>query len=153
MRFKHKSWAWKVDQQEAEVFNRPIRCTDAGWAVEADPLHSEFVLKQLGIEDRVVSIPGVSGIDEEDTGEDVKVEGKNITRYRGVTDRCNYLAADRPDCVVAIKEGCREISKLTTGSLRRLRCIGRYINMRPSIVWKYAMQGEIDTITFCIDAD
>jgi len=95
----------------------------------------------------------VSGLDEEDTEEDVPLEGEDITRYRGVIARCNYLAADRPDCVFAVKEGCREMSKPTTGSLRRLRRIGRYLKMHPRLVWKYDMQCKIDEITVRTDAD
>ena len=39
---------------------------DAGWEVEADTRHAELVVEQIGIEDRGVSTPGISGIDEED---------------------------------------------------------------------------------------
>ena len=102
-------------QQEGKVLNRLNRCTGAGWEVEADPRHAELVVEQLGIEDKGLSTPGVSGIDEEDTEEAVPLEREDITRYRGVTTRCNYLAADRLDCVFAIKEGCREMRKSTTG--------------------------------------
>ena len=38
------------------------------------------------------------------------MEGDDITRYRGVIARCNYLAAGRPDLVFDIKEGCRDKS-------------------------------------------
>ena len=110
-------------------------------------------MEQLGIEDKGVSTPGVSGTDEEDEDGDVPLEGEDITRYRGVIARCNYMAADRPDCVFAIKEGCREMSKPTTGSLRRLRRIGRYLKMHPRLVWKYAMQSEVSELTVRTDAD
>jgi hypothetical protein len=143
----------KDHQQEGKVLNRIIRCTEAGWEIEADPRHAEFVGEQLGIEDKGVSTPGVSGIEEEDEDGDVPLEGEDITRYRGVIARCNYMAADRPDCVFAIKEGCREMSKPTTGSLRRLRRIGRYLKMHPRLVWKYAMQDEVNELTVRTDAD
>ncbi len=80
--------------------------------------------RQRGLEgDSGVATPGVSGADEEDNDDDVPLVGEDITRYRGVIARCNYLGADRPDALFAIKEGCREMSKPTTGSLRRLRRI------------------------------
>ena len=63
------------------------------------------------IEDKRVSTPGVSGIEEEDEEGDVPLMREDITRYRGVIAHCNYMAADRPDFVFAIKEGCREMSK------------------------------------------
>ena len=79
--------------------------------------------------------------------------GEDVTRYRGVIARCNYMAADRPDCVFAIKEGCREMSKPTTGSLRRLRRIGKYLKQNPRLIWKYDMQEYIDELTVQTDAD
>ena len=110
------------DQQlEGKVLNRIVRCTDFGWEIEADPRHAELVAEQLGLtEDKGVSTPGLPGIEEDDTEEDKELHGDDVTRYRGVIARCNYLAVDRPDCAFAIKEGCREMSKPTTGSLRRL---------------------------------
>ena len=93
-------------QQEGKVLNRIIGCTDVGWELEADPRHAELVVEQLGIVDKGVSTLGVSGSEEEDEDDDVPSVGEDITRYRGVIARCNYMAADRPDCVFAIQEGC-----------------------------------------------
>ena len=45
------------------------------------------------------------------------------------------------------------MSNPTTGSLRRLHRIGRYLKMHPRLVWKYAMQGEVNEITARTDAD
>ena len=94
----------KDHQQEGKVLNCIIRCTEADWEIGADPRHAELVVEQLGIADRVVSTPGVSGIDEEEEDGDVPLEGGDITRYRGVIALCNYMAADRPDCVLLLKK-------------------------------------------------
>ena len=101
-------------QQEGKVLNRTIRCTDVRWEIEADPRHAELVFEQVGIVDKGVSTPGVSGSEEEDEEDDVPLVGEDINRYRGVVARCSYMAADRPDCAFAIKDGCREMSKPTT---------------------------------------
>ena len=114
-----------------------------GWEIEAGPRHAELVIEQLVLEqDSGVATPGVSGVDEEDLYTVVPLTGEDITRYRGAIARCNYLGADRPDALFAIKEGCREMSKPTTGSLRRLRRIGRYLKKYPRLVWRYPMQTE-----------
>ena len=139
---------------EGKVLNRIIRHTPSGWEIEADPRHAELVVEQLGlVDEKGVNTPGISGTEEEDLEDDVDLEGEDITRYRGVIARCNYMAVDRPDCVFAIKEGCREMSKPTTGSLRRLRRIGRYLKMYPRLIWKYDMQVEIEELTIRTDAD
>ena len=131
----------KGQKAEGKVLNRILRHTADGWEIEADPRHAELVIEQLGLEaDSGVATPGVSGADEEDNDNDVPLVGEDITRYRGVIARCNYLGADRPDALFAIKEGCPEMSKPTTGSLRRLRRIGRYLKKYPMLVWRYHMQ-------------
>ena len=84
-------------QQAGKVLNRIIRCTTVGWEIEADPRHAELVFEQLGIVDKGVSTPGVSGSEEEDEDDDGPLVGEDITRYRGVIARCNYMATDRPD--------------------------------------------------------
>ena len=99
------------------MLNRILRHTTSGWEIEADPRHAELVIEQLGLEnDSGVATPGVSGNDEEDLDTDFPLVGDDITKYRGVIARCNYLGTDRPDALLAIKEGCREMSKPTTGS-------------------------------------
>ena len=76
--------------------NRIIRCTEVGWEIEAHPRHDELVVEQLGIEDRGVSTPGVSGIDEEDDEGDVPLEGEDVTRYRRDIACCNtWLLTDQ----------------------------------------------------------
>jgi hypothetical protein len=95
----------------------------------------------------------VSGIEEEDEDGDTPLVGEDITRYHGVIARCNYMAADRPDCVFSIKEGCREMSKPTASFLRRLLRIGRYLKLHHRLIWKYAMQGEVTEITVRTGAD
>ena len=45
------------------------------------------------------------------------------------------------------------MSKPTTGSLRRLRRIGRYLKKFPRLIWKYDMQNEMNEITVRTDAD
>ena len=117
--------------------------TEDGWEVEADPRHAELVIEQLGLsDDKGIGTPGLSGADEEDYEDDGPLVGEDVTRFRGVVARCNYLAADRPDCVFAVKECCREMSAPTTGSLRRLRRIGRYLKLHPRLMWKYELQRE-----------
>ena len=113
-----------------------------------------IVVEQLELkEDKGIGTPGLSGADEDDTEEDVPLPGANITSYRGVIARCNYLASDRPDCNFAIKEGCREMSTPTTGSLPRLVRIGRYLKNHPRLVWKFPMQSQQSEVIVRTDAD
>ena len=139
---------------EGKVFNGVLRCTKDGWEMEADPRHAELVVEQLGVNyDKGVGTPGLTGADDGDNDDDVPLTGADITSYRGVLARCNFLGTDRPDCSFAIKEGCREMSSLTTGSLRRLVRAGRYIKNHPGLVWNSAMRDPQPEVTVRTDAD
>ena len=80
------------------VLNRLIRVTESGWEIEADPRHAELVIEQLGLaNEKPLSTPGVSGQEEDDLDDDEPLRGGDITGFRGVAARCNYLGPDRPD--------------------------------------------------------
>ena len=139
---------------EGKVLNRVLRCTPGGWELEADPRHAELIIEQLGLgEDKGLGTPGVFGTDEDDKDDEVLLTGTDITQFRGVIARCNYLGSDRPDCQFAIKEGCREMSKPTMGSLRRLRHIGRFLKRHPRLVWHFDQQPEQRELVVRTDAD
>ena len=128
--------ASKGGNREGKVLNRILRCDSVGWQIEADPRHAELIVEQLGLQDdKGIGTPGpTTSAEEDDQEDDVPLVGADITSYRGVIARCNYMGSDRPDCLFAIKEGCREMSAPTTGSLRRLRRIGRYLKAHPRLV-------------------
>jgi hypothetical protein len=139
---------------EGKVQNRILRRTPTGWEVEADLRHAELIIEQLGLEnEKGVVTPGVSGAGEEDVEDDTPLVGQAITQYRGAIARCNYMGTDRPDCLFTIKEGCREMSAPTTGSLRRLFRIGRYLKRYPRLVWEFADQAEQAELVVRTDAD
>ena len=145
----------KGANREGKVLNRILRCDEEGWQIEADPRHAELIVEQLGLQnDKGIGTPGpTNSAEEDDLEDDVPLTGADITSYRAVIARCNYMGADRPDCLFAIKEGCREMSAPTTGSLRRLRRIGRYLKSHPRLVWNYKMQGLQSGIVVRTDAD
>ena len=139
---------------EGKVLNRLIRATESGWEIEADPRHAELVIEQLGLaNEKPLSTPGVSGQEEDDLDDDEPLRGGDITSFRGVAARCNYLWPDRPDCNFAIKEGCREMSAPTTGPLRRLKRLGRYLKGNPRVVWRYDFQEPMTHLEMYTDAD
>ena len=141
-------------QLEGKVLNRIVRMTPAGWETEADPRHAELIIEQLGLGNaRRLDAPGSDGKDDADQEDDKDLEGADITKFRGVAARGNYLSFDRPDLQYAIKEICREMSKPTTASLRRLQRVGRYLLGKPRMVWKFGMQSDTHHIEVFTDSD
>ena len=51
----------------------------------------------------------------------------DTTRYRATAARANYLAADRPDLMYAVKERCRGMAKPTRLHWPNLKRLGRYL--------------------------
>ena len=79
--------------------------------------------------------------------------GEETTNFRAVASRGNYLAMDRPDIQFSIKDICREMSKPTTGSLRRLVRFGRYLKAKPRLVWDFVMQDDTEEVNIFTDSD
>ena len=95
----------------------------------------------------------MSGELEDDQPDDTPLSGQDTTRFRAVTDRCNYMGCDRPDCSYPIKECCQEMSSPTSGSLRRITRIAKYLKAHPRLVWKFDMQAHTDILNIFTDDD
>ena len=140
--------------KEGKILNRVVRWTQSGYEVEADPRHAELVIKQLEASSmKPISTPGVEGKEEEDTEEDFELSGESATNYRAIAARLNYLSTDRPDLQYATKECCRDMSKPTSGSQRRLMRIARYLVGRPRLVWRFDLQGYVGVVEAFSDAN
>jgi hypothetical protein len=100
-----------------------------------------------------LSTPGVEGKDEEDNDDDKELEKEQAHSFRRIAARCNYLAMDRPDIQYSVKEVCRDMSKPTSGSLRRLKRIGCYLKRKPRLIWKFDTQEEQYIMNVYTDAN
>ena len=80
------------------------------------------------------TIPTIISGDEEE--HEKPLEPGDATRYRGLTARANYLAADRTDLMYATKEICRHMA---TPTIR--------------LTTQYAWQGEENEVTGYSDSD
>ena len=62
-------------------------------------------------------------------GEENEVElgPEEVTNYRSIAARANYLSADRPDIMYAVKELCRGMAKPPKGHWLKLKRLGRYL--------------------------
>ena len=89
---------------EGKISNGMAGWTGPGYESEGDPWHCELALQQLEPQGfKPLSIPGVEGKDEGDDEEDQLLSSEQATRYRGITARRTYLAADRPDIQLSVK--------------------------------------------------
>ena len=56
----------------------------------------------------------------------MELNARDTTRYRAIAARANYLVADRPDLIYAVKELCRGMAKPTELHWNKLKRLGRY---------------------------
>ena len=140
--------------REARVLNRIVRVDKDGWYYEADQRHGEMIIKTLNMEGaKGVCTPGEDEKPWKDEPNGEELKGKDITGYRALAARANYLGVDRPDIQYAVKEICRGMSKPTRGDLGKLRRLARYLIEKPRAVIRYPWQGEVYEITGYTDSD
>ena len=80
----------------------------------------------------------------------------NKKHFRSIAARCNYIAADRPDLMFAVKCICRQMAKPTVGAWKKLKRIGRYLVGKSRSILKYDWQGRetlVDGYTIRIGRD
>ena len=139
--------------KEGKVLNRVVAWSKAGWSYEADPRHAELIQEQLGIKTGGGITTAGAAEDGHKDEDDLPLEGRDITLFRGLAARTNYLAMDRPDLQFAAKEICREMSKPMVSSLQKIRRVGHYLKTRPRVVWNFIYQDDVSCMDTFVDAN
>ena len=70
------------------------------------------------------------------------MQGEELTRYRSVAARANFIAQDRPDIRFAVKELSRDMSNPTRASWRKMKKLARYLRGQPRVVQKIPIHGQ-----------
>ena len=82
-----------------------------------------------------------------------ELDEAQITRYRALVARANYLAVDRGDIAFCVKELARCMSSPSRQDWERLRRLARYLRHKPRCVLWYAYQGTTNEVTCFTDSD
>ena len=139
---------------EGRLLNRVLRCTAHGWEVEADQRHADMIVQELDLSNaHGVITPGECEPRRKEGENDEELSPAETTRYRGITARANYLAADRPDLMYTVKELCRGMAKPTKAHWHKLKRLGRYLVENRRTVMKYDWQGHEGEVTGYSDSD
>ena len=104
------------------------------------------------------------GVDAEDSKgvttphNDTEVDETPLTRedeirFRATVARLNYLAQDRSDIQFTVKELCRFMSKPTQEQLTKLKRVGRYLKMYPTVAIHYDYQKKPEELNVWTDSD
>ncbi|CAK9064860.1 Retrovirus-related Pol polyprotein from transposon RE2 (Retro element 2) (AtRE2) [Includes: Protease RE2 [Durusdinium trenchii] len=122
----------KTDVQNVAILNRLVHYGATATTFEADPRHVEIILNQP---------------------DETLLTGTDITRYRSLTMRANYLSLDRPDIAYATKELARGTQTPTQGHYNGLKRLARYLGGHRRLVWSCAEQSEQNKLKMFSDSD
>ena len=117
------------DDKEVTILNRKLKWVGDSLEYEADDRHVKEILEYFGLteESKGLDIPIVK---EEEAIEDVEGDelwGPEVTEFRAMAARANYLAPDRLDIQFAAKEICRDMAKPRVASMAKLKRLARYL--------------------------
>jgi hypothetical protein len=143
------------DDKEVTILNRKLTWTGTALNLSADEKHVREILKEFDLTEgsRGITIPvDVDGITEAD--EEEVLEGKEITRFRGLAARANYLGQDRCDIQYATKEISRRMAKPTRGAMLRMKRLARYLLEVPEGIISFNSEGtKLDKVLVYVDSD
>ena len=143
-----------IEGSECRLLNRVVRCTPAGWEVEPDQRHVDILIPFLELKGaNGVTTPGEHESRSKEEENNEELEPGEATRYRSIAARANYLAADRPDLMYAVKELCRGMAVPTRGHWLKLKRLGRYLLENGRTVIRYDWQGHEHEVTGYSDSD
>ena len=156
--------------QQVRILNRVIEWGARGLTYEADQRHVEIIIRELNLEGgKATATPGTrddaangSSMYEEDinlrlNGEgdekDEALQGKELTKFRALSARLNYLAQDRPDLQYAVKEVARRMACPTQGDWALMKRVARYLLGAPRAVQEFTWQELQTRFDTFVDSD
>ena len=107
-------------------------------------------LVEAGLPIRHIAGHGAPRQEEEN---EVELGPDEATNYRSIAARANYLSADRPDIMYAVKELCRGMATPSKGHWLKLKRLGRYLIESGRTVLMYDWQGHEHEVTGYSDSD
>ena len=141
-------------EASGKVLNRVITFTGFEFELEADQRHSEMIVEQLGVSGSGgITTAGCQNEEIESPEQEEKLPAGDVTLFRGVAARANYLGPDRPEMLYASKEVCREMSQPSVGGLEKMVRIGKFVAGRPRVVWEFPNQDQQEAIDVYVDAN
>ena len=92
----------------------------------------------------------------EETGDcrdDAPMDRENVTQYRGLAARANYLAQDRVDIQFAVKEIARRMAAPVNRDWLLLKRLARYLLGAPRSITHYCWQNKPTSVQVYVDSD
>ena len=81
------------------------------------------------------------------------ISGTELTRFRSVAARINYVAQDRPDLKIAATKICKSMSSPKIEDWAAVEKVARYLRARPTVKCVYKWQGPCPLVSAYSDSD
>ena len=139
-------------KQSIDILNRLVTWTERGIELEADPRHSELIIREMGCDGAKVTTALVKErLEEVENSE--PLESSEVPRYRSVSMRLAYLAQDRPDLQVLAKELAKGLKNPTKAHWMMLKRGARYLKNKPRLIHLFPFQQTAHRLEVWCDAD
>jgi len=129
-----------------------VTWTEAGIEYEADPRHAEQISKALGVTGKAVTPLVKESADKAELDTD-ELTSEERALYRSCTMRASYLAQDRADLPVCVRELAQGMQKPLKHHWAKLKRLGRYLNYRPRVVQRFPYQRCVKTLEAWSDSN
>jgi len=92
-------------------------------------------------------------INKEERESKEKIEGAELTRFRSVAARINYVSQDRPDLKIAAQRVCKCMSSPRKCDWVLVEKVARYLKARPIVKCMYKWQDKCHRVDAYSDSD
>ena len=139
--------------RELRLLSRTIRWSEQGIEYEGDDRHAKKIVADLDIKPGQTLVSPMTKVDPNGPGDTPLIRPEDVTKYRALAARCNFMGQDRPDVQFAAKESSRRMSNPQWSDMERLMRIGKYLNNN-CVAYQLFKWGDHDgTIHAYSDAD
>ena len=139
------------DVQDATILNRLIHFGKDETTYEADPRHVQILVRELGLQN--AKDVATLGVTRKYDPECALLSAQEVSRYRSLVMRANYLSLDRPDVSYTAKELARKMSEPNQDDWVGLKRLVRFLHHRARLVWSFKQQREPDALRMFSDSD
>ena len=146
------------DLKKITILNRTLEWTQEGIVYKADAKHAKIIFEEMGLREdsKGLMSPCVKEEwSEEEQIHEFDLDPEDMSKFRRLAARANYLALDRVDIQFAVKELCRDMANPSGESMRKLKRLARYLLAVPEweTIFRRCQEWEACIIDVYTDSD
>ena len=144
------------DVREVENLGRVIRLHDWGISSKGDARHKGMIMKHFGLNEKTKILTKNGYKDEVEDGKEAvreKMSKDEITAYRMLAARLNYMSQDDPVIQFPAKEACRRMADPALEDFEVIKRLARFMRGIEEVAWEFRWQDDEDAAVLRAYAD